>query len=297
MAAAVLDVFPGTILVEGRGLRQGFYYDFIFTFSFREEFLVLIEERMRKIIKEKREIKKIEMVPVSAAGFLRHKGQPLRAEAAESSPDTLISLMQIGEHVDYQEFDFSEDVGIVGSFKLLKFSEVGGATRILGTAFSSKEELKAALKEEISIEPCDHRKIGEEMKLFAPVEDSGYWRWLPNGDILRQQMLELLPKTFLRYVHDENAAGEGMLDSRGYFLDQTTHLKEPLQFIVKLFKLCGIKKYRSVADQFLIEDDLGREWPGPYVEQEVCSVFGPMERFVAVMLEQNGGEVALLFGS
>ncbi len=312
LAAAVLDVFPGTLLVDGRATKPGFYYDFIFQFPFKEEFLVLIEEKMRKIVKEKREIKKLEMVPLSGSGYLKHKGQPLRAAVAERSDETLISLIQIGEHVDFQEFDFPEDTSFIGAFKLLQHEGVGAATRILGAAYATKEELKAALKQNMTFAPLDHKKLGEELKLFSPVDDQGHWMWLPKGETLRQMLLNLwkeecakqnlqfisapFPKPMpgtaqLCYIHGDSDGGEGMLNSRGYFIDQATGLKEPLQFILKLFKLCGIKKYRSVRGHFLIEDDLGREWPGPYVEKGVCSVFGPMERFVALMLEQNEGNI------
>ena len=53
LAASVCELFPGIHLVGGRGTTEFFYYDFVIPFAWQADFLSLIEERMRLIIREK----------------------------------------------------------------------------------------------------------------------------------------------------------------------------------------------------------------------------------------------------
>ncbi len=45
----------------------------------------MIEERMRQILLEKREVRSLEMMPANAASMLLHCGQPIASEMLESS--------------------------------------------------------------------------------------------------------------------------------------------------------------------------------------------------------------------
>ena len=57
----------------------GFYCDFFFSQPFSSEILIQLEERIRQIVREKREIRKMEMVPYSASEWLKKSGQKERA--------------------------------------------------------------------------------------------------------------------------------------------------------------------------------------------------------------------------
>ena len=52
MAAAVLDLFPGTVIGIGPATDEGFYYDFAFRDRLLPEALPRIEARMREIIRQ-----------------------------------------------------------------------------------------------------------------------------------------------------------------------------------------------------------------------------------------------------
>src|SRR5438093_13753957 len=52
MAAAVLDLFPGTVIGIGPATEEGFYYDFAFTDRLQAEALPRIEAKVREIIKQ-----------------------------------------------------------------------------------------------------------------------------------------------------------------------------------------------------------------------------------------------------
>lgn len=52
LAQAVKRLYPDTKCAIGPAIENGFYYDFEFPFSFSEENLKAVEEKMRKIVKE-----------------------------------------------------------------------------------------------------------------------------------------------------------------------------------------------------------------------------------------------------
>ena len=73
MAVAVTELFPGTLIVNGQGTQDRFFYDFVFAFDFEPHFLKLIEERIRFILRENREIRSLEMMPSNAASLMAHR--------------------------------------------------------------------------------------------------------------------------------------------------------------------------------------------------------------------------------
>ena len=52
LAQAVKRLYPDTKCAIGPAIEKGFYYDFEFSFSFGDEHLRLVEEEMKKIVKE-----------------------------------------------------------------------------------------------------------------------------------------------------------------------------------------------------------------------------------------------------
>ncbi len=61
LAAATLDLFPGALLLGGRGTSRYFYYDFLISSSISKESLTLIEERLIYLIKTEPKVKKREI--------------------------------------------------------------------------------------------------------------------------------------------------------------------------------------------------------------------------------------------
>lgn len=193
-AAAVLELFPEAELLYVLSSEHEFFCDFAFPFSFQKKMLPLVEERIRQIIKEKRPIKELEMVPQSAAGFLAHHGQPALAEAAEMSEESLLSLFQMGNFVCLSSaFPFSH-TGECGAMRLINFSLEGeGRVRLFGTSAESEAALKEVLKKKRG-RGADHLKIGKELSLFFCEE--GRVVWHPSGEILTHQLKELRREVF-----------------------------------------------------------------------------------------------------
>src|ERR1700746_679920 len=63
LALAAVELFPDTLLFQGEGTYKTFFYDFHFPFPFQAEFLPLLEEKMRQIVRKDLDINVLEMVP------------------------------------------------------------------------------------------------------------------------------------------------------------------------------------------------------------------------------------------
>jgi threonyl-tRNA synthetase len=195
MAAAVTELFPGTLLVGGEGTPQRFFYDFFFPFEFQADFLPLIEERMRLIIREKRKVKALEMMPSNAAALMRHRSQELVAATLEETERALVEMCQIGEFVAYSPLPTLTELAIP-FVKLFEWFTVGKPQekiiRIVGAAASEKDLLKKIAKQESS-SSRSHEILAKQLGMFEPLEE-GLWLWKQKGEALREQLVELWKK-------------------------------------------------------------------------------------------------------
>src|SRR5207237_7819448 len=80
MAAAVLDLFPGTVIGIGPATDEGFYYDFGFKERLLPEQLPKIEARMREIIKAAPQFTREELPPAEAVALFERLHQPLKTK-------------------------------------------------------------------------------------------------------------------------------------------------------------------------------------------------------------------------
>ena len=184
LATAACELFPKTLLVSGQGTFRYFYYDFYFPFAFQNEMLPVIEERMRTLLRERRPIKRLEMVPSNAAALLEHQGQGVIAEGLRRSRSAVVQMCQIGDAVDFCPYEFSLK-GNLGFFKLIEAydPQIPGkkVTRIVGALSQGKEELKAIVKQPVpSLK--DHMTLSRELQLFMPLGEKNQWMWLPKGE-------------------------------------------------------------------------------------------------------------------
>src|SRR2546429_9396694 len=80
VAAAVLDLFPGTVIGIGPATDEGFYYDFAFKARLWPGQLPKIEARMREIIKAAPPFIKEELPKAEAVALFERLHQPLKVE-------------------------------------------------------------------------------------------------------------------------------------------------------------------------------------------------------------------------
>ncbi len=193
MASAVTELFPGALFVGGLGTPDRFFYDFHFPFEFQPNFITLIEERMRFILREKRPINLLEMVPANAAAMMRHRGQVLAADALLGVERAVIELCQIGDFTAYSPQPFLKEL-VIPYFKILEGFQVSRSgkkiIRIVGTSSSEKDVIKAIAKEP-PVSSRSHLILSKEMEMFEPLPEEGLFVWRPKGEVLRRQLIRL----------------------------------------------------------------------------------------------------------
>ncbi|WP_281299853.1 MULTISPECIES: threonine--tRNA ligase [unclassified Iodidimonas] len=193
LAEAVQELYPDTQVTIGPVIKDGFYYDFARDQPFTEEELAVIEARMHEIVARDEPIRREEWDRERAIAHFRSIGEHYKAEIIEDLPESeTISVYRHGDGwMDLCRGPHLPSSGKVGdAFKLTK---VAGAywrgdqrnemlTRIYGTAWRDKKELRAHLERIEEAERRDHRRLGKEMQLFHFQEEAaGMAFWHPKG--------------------------------------------------------------------------------------------------------------------
>ena len=169
---------------------MGFVYEFQAEFPLPPESERLIEEKMRQIIREQREIRILEMVPFSARELLLKEGHFIRAE--QLSGDGLVEIVQIGPFIDVSDDPhYLSSSSQLGAFKIWPFEDLKeGFFRLSGCACSDKEALKTFLKKLRLYRENNHIVLGEVR---------GFWRildeqmiWLSAGLEEKRRILKIL---------------------------------------------------------------------------------------------------------
>lgn len=206
LAQAVKRLFPDTRLAIGPSIEDGFYYDFDREGGFSSEDLAALEAEMSKIIKENLPIKPFILSRAEAIQLMEDRKEPYKLELIYDLPDNeSISFYQQGEFVDLCA---GPHILYTKAVKAFKLTSVAGAywrgdeknkmlTRIYGTAFETKEDLKQYLDMMEEAKKRDHRKLGKELGLFMfTPEGPGFPFFLPKGLTLKNTLVD-----FWRDIH------------------------------------------------------------------------------------------------
>lgn len=192
LAAAVLEVFPGTQLLGGETSDIGFHYDFAFSplilEKMSEKELIRIEDQMRLIVFEKRAITSMDMMRENAQDFFDHLGQPHRADQIGDLPFNVVKIFKMGSFHDACLSSFPTDSSCLTAFKLLGSECSENVIRISGTAFFDKESLKNYIKRFKEAKKTDPLHLSAQLELFIPDKEGRVY--LPKGEILRRSLIE-----------------------------------------------------------------------------------------------------------
>lgn len=219
MAQAVQEVFPEAKLGIGPPIRDGFYYDFQVERPFTPDDLKTIEQRMQAIVKQGQRFSRRPVSDEAARQELA--GEPFKLELIGlkgsggdvSSDDGANVEVGGGELTIYDNIDAKSGelcwkdlcrgphlptTRNIPAFKLMRSAAAywrgseknPQLQRIYGTAWESKDALKAHLDFLAEAEKRDHRKLGTELDLFSfPTEiGSGLAVFHPKGAIIRNEM-------------------------------------------------------------------------------------------------------------
>jgi len=208
LAAAVLDLFPGTKLGIGPALlddpRYGFFYDVIATRTLTEADLPVIEKKMRDIAKRNLAYRREVIAKTEALRVFAERDEPLKQQLVKEKGGEQVSVYYIDDS-PFIDFCLGPHVPNTNKLKAFKLLSLAGAywmgdaaqqqmQRIYGTAFATQEELDAWLKQREEAERRDHRKLGRELDLFSIQEQYGQGLifWHPNGGAIRKEMEDYL---------------------------------------------------------------------------------------------------------
>ena len=204
MAQAVQELYPGTQVTIGPVIENGFYYDFHRNEPFTPDDLPKIEKKMREIVARNLPFRKEVWPREKAIEVFRGMGEEFKVELIESLPeDEEIRIYHQGdEWFDLCRGPHLPSTAKVGdAFKLMK---VAGAywrgdsnrqmlTRIYGTAWADKKQLKDYLTRLEEAEKRDHRRLGREMDLFHFQEEApGSVFWHPKGWTMFTELVNYL---------------------------------------------------------------------------------------------------------
>ena len=237
LAQAVQQLFPEAKLGIGPPIRDGFYYDFDVERPFTPDDLTALEKRMQDIIKSNQRFSRRVVSEDAARAELAHEPYKLELIGLKGgSSDELGDVMEVGgtELTIYDNLDAKTGerawcdlcrgphvptTRVIPAFKLMRSAAAywrGSEKnpmlqRIYGTAWESRDALKAHLAFLQEAEKRDHRRLGQELDLFSFPEQigSGLAVFHPKGGIIRREM-----ENYSRRRHEE----------AGYEFVNTPHL-------------------------------------------------------------------------
>jgi len=220
MAQAIKKLYPDAEFYVGPVIKDGFYYDFKVGEEIGEGDLKSIEKEMLNLAKKKYDITRYEITKAHARE--KFADDHLKQAVLDMIPSETVSIYKQDDFEDLCRGPHVPNVRMLRAFKLTKIAGayLGGdsknemLTRIYGVAFAEKEELKAYLDRMAEAEKRDHRKIGNEMKLFTFREEvgAGFPIWLPAGARIRSRLEGLLFKAHRKRGY-EPVRGPEMLRS------------------------------------------------------------------------------------
>lgn len=213
LAEAVLEQFPTARIGIGPPVADGFYYDFELPKSLGPEDLEALEERVKELIKAGGEFEysvlsaeearakfadqpyKLELIDGIASSGTDEYGNRLSGDDAP-----VISTYRHGNFEDLCRGPHVKDVRNINA-KALKIDRTAGAywrgdehrpmlQRVYALLFRTPKELKEHQRLVEEAKKRDHRRIGEEMDLFAFSAEVGRGLplWLPNGTVIRDEL-------------------------------------------------------------------------------------------------------------
>jgi threonyl-tRNA synthetase len=237
LAQAVQQLFPEAKLGIGPPIRDGFYYDFDVERPFTPEDLAALEKRMQEIVKSGQRFSRRVVSEGEARAELADEPYKLELIGLKGgSAEDMGEVMEVGgaELTIYDNLDAKTGerawcdlcrgphvptTRVIPAFKLMRSAAAywrGSEKnpmlqRIYGTAWESRDALKAHLAFLAEAEKRDHRRLGSELDLFSFPEEigSGLAVFHPKGGVIRREM-----EAYSRLRHEQ----------AGYEFVNTPHL-------------------------------------------------------------------------
>ncbi|MEV4191495.1 threonine--tRNA ligase [Streptomyces toxytricini] len=261
MAQAVQELFPEAKLGIGPPVRDGFYYDFDVARPFTPEDLKAIEKKMQEIQKRGQKFSRRVVTDEAAREELAdepYKLELIGIKGSASTDDGANVEVGGGELTIYDNLDAKTGelcwkdlcrgphlptTRNIPAFKLMRNAAAywrGSEKnpmlqRIYGTAWPSKDELKAHLDFLAEAEKRDHRRLGTELDLFSIPDEigSGLAVFHPKGGIIRRVMEDYSRKRHeeegYEFVYSPHATKGALFEKSGHLDWYAEGMYPPMQ--------------------------------------------------------------------
>ena len=246
MAQAVQELFPDVNLGIGPFIIDGFYYDFGGIDAVTPELLREIERRMKRIVKEGQRFVRREITEDEGRAELADqpyklelittKGAGAESASVEVGGTTLTMYDNVRRDGTVAWKDLCRgphlpSTRLIGQgFALTKSSSAywkgdqsgDSLQRIYGTAWASKEDLRAYQDRIKEAERRDHRRLGAELDLYSFPEEigPGLVVFHPKGAMLRHQVESHVVARHMEYgfdfVHTPEISKGGLFHTSGH---------------------------------------------------------------------------------
>ena len=246
MAQAVQELFPDVNLGIGPFITDGFYYDFGGIDAVTPELLREIERRMKRIVKEGQRFVRREITEDEGRAELADqpyklelittKGAGAESASVEVGGTTLTMYDNVRRDGTVAWKDLCRgphlpSTRLIGQgFALTKSSSAywkgdqsgDSLQRIYGTAWASKEDLRAYQDRIKEAERRDHRRLGAELDLYSFPEEigPGLVVFHPKGAMLRHQVESHVVARHMEYgfdfVHTPEISKGGLFHTSGH---------------------------------------------------------------------------------
>ena len=193
---AVKQLYPNAKMVIGPVIEDGFYYDIATDKPFTPDDVAKIEARMKELISQDYDVLKVMTPRAQTIQTFTERDEEYKLRLIEDMPE--VEAMGLYHHQEYVDMCRGPHVPNTRFLKHFKLTKLAGAywrgdsnnemlQRIYGTAWASKDELKAYIQRVEEAEKRDHRKLGKQLDLFHLQDEApGMVFWHPRGWTLWQ---------------------------------------------------------------------------------------------------------------
>ncbi|MET9498490.1 threonine--tRNA ligase [Streptomyces sp. NPDC006552] len=270
MAQAVQELFPEAKLGIGPPIKDGFYYDFDVKEPFTPEDVKRIEKKMQEIQKRGQRFSRRLTTDEDARVELAEEPYKLeliglKGNAAQAA-DGADAEVGGGELTIYDNLDAKTGelcwkdlcrgphlptTRNIPAFKLMRSAAAywrgseknPQLQRIYGTAWPSKDELKAYLDFLAEAEKRDHRKLGAELDLFSFPDElgPGLAVFHPKGGVIRKVMEDYSRRRHevsgYEFVNTPHISKEKLFEISGHLPHYSEGMFPPIQFDEQNYRL------------------------------------------------------------
>ena len=270
LAQAVQQANPDAKLGIGPPITDGFYYDFDVAEAFTPDDLKKLEKAMLKIVNEGQTFRR--RVITDAEGLEELKDEPYKCELIGLKGNAADAAEGAEAEVGGGELTIYDNVRRDGSvawgdlcrgphvpstkvlgnaFKLMRSAAAywrgseknPQLQRIYGTAWPTKDELKAYLERLAEAEKRDHRKLGAELDLFSFPENIGPGLpvFHPKGGIIKREMEDYVRRRHIEegfsYVGTPHVSKEDLFYTSGHLPYYADGMFPPLDLDGQKYRL------------------------------------------------------------